>query len=121
MFQLRYMLGDAGRSYVVGFGRNPPTHAHHQAASCPDRPEPCTWAALNSPSSNPHVIHGGLVGGPDTLDHFDDNRINYKQTEVALDYNAGFTGALAGVVHMGTFGKCYWGGGVFKMFRAVQL
>ena len=27
--QLGYMLGDAGRSYVVGFGKNPPKQPHH--------------------------------------------------------------------------------------------
>ena len=30
--QLDYILGSTGRSYVVGFGVNPPTHAHHAAA-----------------------------------------------------------------------------------------
>jgi len=27
-----FMLGDAGRSYVVGFGHNYPQRAHHKAA-----------------------------------------------------------------------------------------
>ena len=26
--QLNYILGDTGRSYVVGWGNKPPTHAH---------------------------------------------------------------------------------------------
>ena len=30
--QIGYILGDAGRSYVVGFGVNPPSHEHHRAA-----------------------------------------------------------------------------------------
>jgi hypothetical protein len=29
--QIDYILGDSGRSYVVGFGYNPPTHVHHRA------------------------------------------------------------------------------------------
>ncbi len=29
--QINYMLGDAGRSYVVGFGNNPPTEPHHRS------------------------------------------------------------------------------------------
>jgi len=29
--QIDYILGDAGRSYVVGYGNNPPTHVHHRA------------------------------------------------------------------------------------------
>ena len=28
--QINYMLGDGGRSYVVGFGNNPPTQPHHR-------------------------------------------------------------------------------------------
>ena len=29
--QINYMLGDGGRSYVVGFGNNSPTHPHHRS------------------------------------------------------------------------------------------
>ena len=39
-----------------------------------------------------------LVGGPDGLDQFLDNRQNYVQNEVALDYNAGYQAALAGLL-----------------------
>lgn len=28
--QLNYLLGDSGRSFVVGFGRNPPREPHHR-------------------------------------------------------------------------------------------
>lgn len=30
--QIDYILGDTGRSYVVGFGNNPPLRPHHRAA-----------------------------------------------------------------------------------------
>ena len=30
--QINYILGDGGRSYMVGFGNNPPQRAHHEAA-----------------------------------------------------------------------------------------
>jgi len=30
--QVDYALGSTGRSFVVGFGINPPTHVHHCAA-----------------------------------------------------------------------------------------
>nr|KAG5691510.1 hypothetical protein BaRGS_017723 [Batillaria attramentaria] len=33
MCQINYALGDTGRSYVVGFGTNPPTRPHHRARS----------------------------------------------------------------------------------------
>lgn len=50
------MLGSAGPSYVVGWGVNPPTHAHHRGASCPDRPAPCNFKnAFSNPGPNPQV------------------------------------------------------------------
>jgi endoglucanase len=45
--QMGYILGDGGRSYVVGYGTNPPCRPHHRAASCPDRPAPCTWDSVS--------------------------------------------------------------------------
>lgn len=30
--QIGYMLGDTGRSFVVGFGNNPPMSPHHAAS-----------------------------------------------------------------------------------------
>ena len=32
--QVNYILGSTGRSFVVGYGVNPPTHCHHRGASC---------------------------------------------------------------------------------------
>jgi endoglucanase len=43
------------------------------------------------------VLRGALVGGPDQADNYPDIRNDYKQSEVAFDYNAGITGALAGL------------------------
>lgn len=37
--QVRYMLGDAGRSLVVGVGKNPPKRTQDRGAACPDPPE----------------------------------------------------------------------------------
>ena len=36
------------------------------------------------------MLEGALVGGPNQKDNFEDSRKNVKQSEVALDYNAGF-------------------------------
>lgn len=121
MFQIRYMLGDAGRSFVCGVGHKYPERPHHRGASCPDLPAPCGREAESNPGPNPHVLYGALVGGPDRFDHYEDNRTNYVQSEVTLDYNAGFTGALAGLVNMKSIGECYWGMGVFQVFRSVNL
>merc|ERR1711950_114646 len=41
--QINYALGDGGRSYVVGFGNNPPCRPHHRGSSCQDMPEVCDW------------------------------------------------------------------------------
>ena len=54
--QINYALGDTGRSYVVGWGNNPPQRCHHRAASCPDLPAPCDWTDKDSPDPNPQVI-----------------------------------------------------------------
>ena len=92
--QIRYMLGDNPRrsSYVVGFGSNPPQRPHHRAAS--------GVADINDPGPNRHILYGALVGGPSAPDDnaYIDDRNNYITNEVALDYNAGFTGALAALV-----------------------
>ena len=50
----------------------------------------CSFDDLNTKQSNPNILFGALVGGPDKLDQFNDDRTDYRQNEVALDYNAGF-------------------------------
>ena len=40
--QMRYLLGDAGRSLVVGQGSNPPLRVQNEAASCSPSPSTCT-------------------------------------------------------------------------------
>lgn len=89
--QIDYMLGSnpQKRSYVVGFGNNPPTRPHHRTAHG-------SWANdINTPPHSRHILYGALVGGPDRNDYYKDERGNYVTNEVACDYNAGFTGALA--------------------------
>jgi hypothetical protein len=91
--QINYVLGDNPRnaSYMVGFGANAPKFPHHRGASG-------VWDGnVANPSPNRHVLYGALVGGPESADDFDyhDDRTNYISNEVALDYNAGLTGALA--------------------------
>ncbi|XP_076081161.1 endoglucanase F-like [Mytilus galloprovincialis] len=95
--QIGYILGDTERSYVVGFGVNPPTHEHHRAASCPVIPATCSHDFLDMKYPNPHILYGALVGGPGQNDEYDDIRTDNVRNEVALDYNAGFQGAVAGL------------------------
>ena len=91
------MLGDSGRSFVVGFGHNPPQRPHHSSSSCPSAPAPCGWNNFRDPRPNPHVLKGALVGGPDQSDNYKDDRTDYIMNEVATDYNAGFQSAVAGL------------------------
>ncbi len=90
--QIRYMLGSnpGNRSFVCGFGTNPPANPHHRTAHG-------TWANnLNGPpAQSRHVLYGALVGGPGANDAYTDDRGNYTSNEVATDYNALFSGALA--------------------------
>ena len=93
------MLGDSGRSFVVGFGNNYPLQPHHKAAACASSPAECTWSTFGDTSTNnPHQLNGALVGGPKYAnDQFQDIRTDYIMNEVTLDYNAGFQSAVAGL------------------------
>jgi len=99
--QINYILGDTGRSYVCGFGVNPPQQPHHRGASCPDQPAECDWDEFNNPGPNYQILNGALVGGPDDSDNYVDARDDYVHNEVAIDYNSGFQGVLAYMVQRG--------------------
>lgn len=91
---MNYILGSnpANRSYVVGFGNNPPQHPHHRTAHS-------SWAdSLSVPANHRHILYGALVGGPNRSGVYNDVIGDYQSNEVATDYNAGFTGALARLV-----------------------
>lgn len=96
--QVHYILGDAGHSYVVGFGENPPLRPHHRSSSCPDLPAPCGWSDFDNPGPNPQTLNGALVGGPDANDNYNDDRHDFVCNEVATDYNAGFQSAVASLL-----------------------
>lgn len=97
--QVDYALGSAGRSYLVGFGANYPGFAHHRAASCPDPPATCGWDQFYSKAPNPHVLLGGLVGGPASSDDFQDDRQDYQTCEVGVEYQGGLVSALAAILN----------------------
>ncbi|KAH3741115.1 endoglucanase E-4-like [Dreissena polymorpha] len=96
--QINYILGDNKLhiSYEIGFGNHFPKKPHHRGSSCPTNTNSCD---PGSGADNPNVLKGGLVGGPDQGDNYDDRRDDYVKNEVACDYNAGFQGALAGLYH----------------------
>ncbi len=105
--QINYALGSTGRSFVVGFGENPPEHPHHRTAQG-------SWCDnMNEPNYHRHTLYGALVGGPDASDGYTDSVSDYNKNEVACDYNAGFVGALAKL-----YGK--YGGQTIKDFGAIE-
>ncbi|KAI3888804.1 hypothetical protein MKX03_002083 [Papaver bracteatum] len=102
--QVDYILGQnpAKMSYMVGFGERFPQHVHHRGSSVPSiRSHPdkinCNdgFQYLYSGSSNPNVLTGAILGGPDEQDNFSDDRNKYQQSEPATYINAPFVGALA--------------------------
>ncbi|KAG5147588.1 hypothetical protein JHK82_014469 [Glycine max] len=99
-----YILGKnpERRSYMVGFGKNPPTQAHHRGASVPklkkDEEVVCAtsfskWFQKDAP--NPHELTGAILGGPDFNDKFNDKRWDSPKTEPCTYINSLAAGALA--------------------------
>jgi endoglucanase len=90
--QVNYILGQNPRSssYMIGFGNNPPRNPHHRTAHG-------SWLdKLDDPVTSRHVLYGAMVGGPSSAnDQYTDNRSDFVMNEVANDYNAGLTSALA--------------------------
>ncbi|BAT91095.1 hypothetical protein VIGAN_06240200 [Vigna angularis var. angularis] len=103
--QADYILGNnpADMSYLVGYETKYPLHVHHRGASIASifslhSEVGCTqgfelW--YKRAESNPNVIFGALVGGPDKNDGFSDDRSNYEQTEPTLSGSAPLVGIFA--------------------------
>ncbi|KAL4650606.1 hypothetical protein ACB098_01G090500 [Castanea mollissima] len=102
--QMDYLLGKnpKGRSYMVGFGPNPPVQAHHRGASVPKMSPDATvncamsftyWFTKDSP--NPNELTGAIVGGPDRYDNFNDKRWDSSKTEPCTYVNSLAVGPLA--------------------------
>ena len=105
--QVDYALGSTGRSFVCGYGENYPKNPHHRTAQgsyCDN---------MNIPEAARHTLYGALVGGPDANDSYNDTVSDYNMNEVACDYNAGYTCALAKL-----YGR--YGGKTLVNFGAVE-
>ena len=100
--QFDYFFGDnkLGLSYVIGMGKNPKSVHHRGASGIHDD----HWNSLGSDKEDgfqteyAHVLYGALEGGPNQDGSFTDEVGAYQNTEVAIDYNAGFTAALCGMI-----------------------
>uniref|UniRef100_A0A2P2Q363 Endoglucanase n=1 Tax=Rhizophora mucronata TaxID=61149 RepID=A0A2P2Q363_RHIMU len=103
--QVDYILGDNPRatSYMVGYGNNYPQQVHHRGSSIVSikvnptfvscRGGYATW--FRNKATDPNLLTGAIVGGPDAYDDFADQRDNYEQTEPATYNNAPILGILA--------------------------
>ena len=91
--QMEYILGKnpMNRPYIVGYSDTAASHPHHRAA------HGSTTLSMDDPATQTHVLWGALVGGPDSSDWHRDITKDYIYNEVAVDYNAGITGDLAGL------------------------
>eukprot|EP01133_Synstelium_polycarpum_P007343 gene7343-8552_t len=89
--QVSYILGDNPnkQSFIVGYGPNHPINPHHRSShhSLTDN--------IANPINNTYLLLGALVGGPGQDDSYKDDRTDYVKNEVALDYQAGFLGAIS--------------------------
>ncbi|MGN0143593.1 MAG: glycoside hydrolase family 9 protein [Clostridium sp.] len=91
--QMDYILGDNPEHvcYEVGYDENSAKHPHHRASHGSDS------NSMVEPEESKHTLWGALVGGPDDKDNYEDVRTDFVKNEVAIDYNAAFVGALAGL------------------------
>ena len=89
--QINYILGDnpSRRSYIIGYGDNPPRNPHHRTAHG-------SWLNdMSKPAESRNLLIGALVGGPDEKDNWEDDRTDWIRNEVATGYNGTLVGALA--------------------------
>ena len=106
--QMEYCFGDnsTGLCYVLGMGEKNPTAIHHRTASGIHDDH---WNELGKESGGAegwqteyaHTLYGALIGGPDSKGNYDQSQIgvsNYEYTEVAIDYDAGYTAALCAMI-----------------------
>ncbi len=103
--QMAYVFGDNGlkMSYVLGMGDNQPSAFHHRTASGIHDDH---WNNLGQKSGGDegwqteyaHTLYGALVGGPDKSGNYKNSVAQYEYSEVAIDYNAGYTACLCAMV-----------------------
>ncbi len=99
---MNYCFGDNPNemSYVIGMGDAYPQAWHHRTSSGAWNDKWSNIGQTEGDDAKPHahVLYGALVGGPDQNDSYSDKIGDYQYTEVAIDYNAGYTAALCAMV-----------------------
>ena len=87
---------------MVGYRNNYPQHVHHRGSSIVSYKVNPTFVTCrggyatcySKKSSDPNVLTGAIVGGPDAYDNFADERDKYEKTEPATYNNAPLIGVL---------------------------
>ncbi len=91
--QMEYIMGNnpMKRAYIVGYAPDGASHPHHRAS------HGSKTLNMDIPKDQVHTLWGALVGGPDAGDEHKDVTSDFIYNEVAVDYNAAFVGACAGL------------------------
>ncbi len=99
---MNYAFGDndLDMSYVIGMGDKYPQAWHHRTSSGAWNDKWSNIGQTEGEDAKPHAhtLYGALVGGPDQTGKYSDKIGDYQYTEVAIDYNAGYTAALCAMV-----------------------
>ena len=99
---MNYCFGDNSKnfSYVVGMGDEYPQAWHHRTSSGAWNDKWSNIGQTEGEDAKPHahILYGALVGGPDQQGNYSDKIGDYQYTEVAIDYNAGYTAALCAMI-----------------------
>ena len=104
--QMNYCFGDNEEkiSYVLGMGSKWPQAIHHRTASGIHDDH---WNELGQESGGnegwqteyAHTLYGALIGGPDSKGSYGNYKVaDFQYTEVAIDYNAGYTACLCAMI-----------------------
>ncbi|KAM7473057.1 hypothetical protein LguiA_011240 [Lonicera macranthoides] len=103
--QVDYILGvnPMQMSYMVGYGTNYPRRIHHRGSSLPSvtshpqsiRCEDGFQPFYYTSNTNPNILTGAIVGGPNQNDFFPDDRTDYSHSEPATYINGAIVGSLA--------------------------
>ena len=89
------VLGAGERSYMVGYGFNPPKRVHHRNSACSINQD-CGWGVFNDKyTPNEFTLTGAIVGGPGIDGYYEDDRADYTRNEPNLFANALFQATVA--------------------------
>jgi Glycosyl hydrolase family 9 len=109
------MLADASHVFFqpCSFGDNYPQMPYHKSSynAYIDYPmrgrfqDEVEGDFTGSKTAQRFILYGAVEGGPNIDDTYHDDRTNYEYSEVTQDYNAAWTGAIAGLIDYYGFDK----------------